>query len=206
VRAGLRKTTANGEKAAVNEPLVPRLNEFNRSYQFAPRWSTDELTALSSLGLTAGDFQSIRHDGQTVASAALWDQRIFKQTVIRGYSRGLTFARPLINLGVKITNGFKLPAPGETLAGTFVSHIAVDNNRAETFKALLAELLDQAEQRGIGIVTTGFAADDPRLALVRRSGCRREYRSRIYVVSWPGCGGTAADIAPGILAPEVALL
>jgi hypothetical protein len=34
----------------------------------------------------------------------------------------------------------------------------------------------------------------------------REYRSRLYVVRWPGIGGAARELDDRCLAPEVALL
>jgi len=36
-------------------------------------------------------------------------------------------------------------------------------------------------------------------------GCR-DYRSRLYVVNWPGIGGAACELDGRILAPDVALL
>jgi hypothetical protein len=41
--------------------------------------------------------------------------------------------------------------------------------------------------------------------LIRRLKCR-QYRSRIYVVHWPDCGGAASDLDARPIGPEVALL
>jgi hypothetical protein len=56
------------------------------------------------------------------------------------------------------------------------------------------------------LLTLGFASNDPRLASIRRHFRCREYVSRLYVVSWPGIGGTARELDDRPLAPEVALL
>jgi hypothetical protein len=188
------------------EQLEPLFNRHNALHQFAPCWSTDELTALQPLGLRREDFRVIRAGGRIVAGAALWDQRAFKQTVIRDYSPLLAFARPALNLVAPVTGGVRLPAVGETLANAFVSHLAVAPDEPETLPGLLEELRDLAAQRGIDLLTLGFAARDPRLGTLRRRFRCREYHSRLHVVRWPECGGPAHELDERIPAPEVALL
>jgi hypothetical protein len=174
--------------------------------QFAPCWSAAELAALGHLGLKESDFRFIRRQGRVVAGGALWDQRRFKQTVIRGYAPGLALARPALNLIARITGSPRLPAVGRTLAGAFASHLAVAPDEPDALVTLLAELLGLAAQRRIELLTLGFAANDPRLAAVRGSFRFREYRSRLYIVRWPETGGAAGELDGRILAPETALL
>ena len=71
---------------------------------------------------------------------------------------------------------------------------------------LISALRGAAAQRGIELLTLGFAANDPRMALIRRQFHGREYHSRLYAVRWPGCGGSAKDLDGRWAAPEVALL
>ena len=138
--------------------------------------------------------------------AALWDQRAFKQTVIRAYAPGLALARPVLNFTARITGGPRLPAVGQTLANAFVSHLSVAPDEPDALINLLAWLRDLAAQRRIELLTLGFAANDPRLATVRHSFRSREYRSRLYLVRWPEIGGAAGELDARILAPETALL
>jgi hypothetical protein len=63
-----------------------------------------------------------------------------------------------------------------------------------------------AAGRRIEFLTLGLAANDPSLALLRRKFKCREYRSRVYVVRWPGLGGSASELDGRCLGPEVALL
>jgi len=182
------------------------LNEANLHHQFAPCWSDDELTALRTLGLRARDFHVVRERGRVAAAATLWDQRVFKQTVIRGYAPWLTLARPALNLITRVTGGPRLPAVGKTLANAFVSHLAVAPDKPEALNALIAELRAVAAVRDLELLTLGFAANDPRLATIRGKFRCREYRSRIYVVRWPNLGGSASELDGRVLAPEVALL
>jgi hypothetical protein len=71
---------------------------------------------------------------------------------------------------------------------------------------LFQQLANSARRRKIELLTLGFASNDPRLQIIRRNFRCREYLSRLYVVSWPGIGGTARELDDRPLAPEVALL
>jgi hypothetical protein len=201
-------STRNARTNAVpsKEQLIALLNHHNAGRQFAPCWSAEELTALQPLGLRPENFRFVRKNGQIAASAALWDQRVFKQTVIRSYGPSLTFSRPALNLAALFTGGAKLPAEGETLANAFISHLVVEPGDSEALPGLLAELRGDAAQRGIELLTAGFAAADPRLTVLRSHFRCREYHSRLYTVRWPECGGSSPDLDGRILAPEAALL
>ena len=93
--------------------------------QFAPRWTANDLSALSAFNLNTDDFCVVREDGRIIACAALWDQRAFKQTVIHGYAPWLRMTRPLINIAARLAGTPRLPGIGSTVAHTFVSHLAV---------------------------------------------------------------------------------
>src|SRR5262249_42812714 len=137
----------------------------------------------------------------------LWDQRGFKQTVIRDYGRWLALARPAWNLAARVTRRPKLPPPRQTLSNAFVSHLAVDEGGDPNLVIdLFSELCAIAAERGVDNLTAGFAETDPRLDLVRRQFRSREYHSRLYLVRWPELGGALQEFDGRILAPEVALL
>lgn len=186
--------------------LLEYLDKHGRDYQFAPRWSVAELSALQSLNLKADDFRVIRNGGRIIACAALWDQRPFKQTVIHGYSTWLAMARPVVNFVARIIDRPRLPAIGSVLAHAFVSHLTVDLENPDALLALVTKLRMLAAQRGNEFLTLGFANNDSRLKILRRKFRVREYRSRIYVVRWPGLGGSARELDGRCLGPEVALL
>jgi len=186
--------------------LLDCLDKHGRDYQFAPRWSVAELSALLSLNLKADDFQVMRDGGRINACAALWDQRAFKQTVIRGYTPWLALARPAVNFAARILGTPRLPAVGSTLAHAFVSHLAVEPENTDALIGLVSKLRMCAAGRRIEFLTLGFAANDPHLTLLRRKFNCREYRSRIYVVRWPGLGSSARELDGRCLGPEVALL
>ncbi len=186
--------------------LAVKVNEFNRDYQFAPCWSADELAALESLGLRTGDFLVKEQEGRIAACAALWDQRSFKQTVVRDYAPALKRARTLVNFASKLAGKPILPAIGATLACATVSHLVVGREASVALAECLAALQSRAAKRNVEFISLGFAANDPRLATVRARFKSREYRSRLYVVRWPDVGGALNQLDGRVLQPELALL
>jgi hypothetical protein len=85
-----------------------------------------------------------------------------------------------------------------------VSHLATPADQPEVLTDLLRSLFAPARSKGIEWLTLGFAATDPRLAVVQTHFAAREYRSRLYRVRWPDLPGDALDAR--LLCPEVALL
>ncbi len=184
------------------DALAEAQNRHGKAYQFSGNWTGGQLGALSRLGL---DWETLR----TAAggSGALWDQRCYKQTVVSGYRPWLRRLRPLINLGACLAGRPRLPRPGSSLAlaCAFPLHFA-DGPDASGPIPILRALLDAAARRRVHFLTVAFASADPGLALIRRHFGAREYRTRLYVVSWPGLGQPAAALDGRLPGPEVALL
>lgn len=111
------------------------------------------------------------------ASAALVDQRSFKQTVIDGYDRTLALARPFYNLGARI----KLPRANSVLNHAYVTHLQTSD--ADSAHALLEALKERAKEKGLDHLLLGFTESDPLLAVVRAHK-PIEYLSSIYTVAF----------------------
>lgn len=203
-RASTRSNDQSSESSW--QELAARLNDHNRQFQLAPHWDETELAALQNLGLNRGDFCFVHEGGRVVASAALWDQRSFKQTVVRDYGPRLKAVRPALNVFSRLTQGTRFPVRGETLANAYGSHVVAEASRPDSLVALVSALLGLAAHRRIEMLTLGFAANDPRLAVLRKVYKFREYRTRIYRVRWPGDDMIVPELESRILAPETALL
>jgi hypothetical protein len=203
-RRGNAKTT---NEAAANPAALTRcLNTHGARYQFATCWSEERIRALEQVGLNACHFQGVRNEGEVRASAALWDQRSFKQTVVRGYGPGLKLMRPLLNAAAGAGFGFHLPSTNSALANAFISPLAISPDDEVALKELIERCLHAAGRRGLRMATLGFAAEDPRLAFVRKHFRAREYRTRLYRVHWTGMRTPVETLDGRLLAPEVALL
>jgi hypothetical protein len=182
------------------------LNEHSSRYQLASYWTGDDLLRLQAVGLRLDDLRVAREGNRIIACAALWDQRSFKQVVIRGYAGLFSWARPFLNLVSRISKGPQLPAIGATLPHAMVSHLAAPWDRPAVLVPLNKALYPIAHEKGIEFLTLGFAADDPLLATLRAGFACREYRSRLYTVSWPGMVTTPEALDDRLPFPDVALL
>lgn len=110
-------------------------------------------------------------------SAALNDQRAFKQTVIDGYDPALSLVRPLYNLVARI----RLPKPNSQVNHAYATHFEADG--AAAARALIRAILEAAAGKGLDHVLFGFTASDPFLA-VARTFRPLEYISSIYTVAF----------------------
>ena len=180
------------------------MNERARQQQLAPQWRAEEFRTLATQGL---DGQPVVVGGvaEVRALGVLWDQRGCKQVVVRGYDGALALGRPVVNVAARLCGWPGLPAVGEPVALAFGAALAVAAEDAGALVEVVRGLRARAAARGGAWLGLGFDARDPRLATVRRHFRRREYRSRLYAVSWPGMT-SVESWADGLFSPEVALL
>jgi hypothetical protein len=184
--------------------IVNLLNRENQQLQLAPAWSEEELHAP---GLDSGDFRVISApSGAPIACAALWDQRSFKQVVVRGYPKPLRELGPLINALARLLGRPRLPGVGSVLPMALVSHLACDPARPKLLRRLVCELSAAAHARRIDYLCIGLDQRDPRLSCLREWFSPRAYHSKLYAVHWDDGAALAQRLDDRLLAPEVALL
>jgi hypothetical protein len=167
------------------DAIVECLERNGARHQFSPRWTREVLLSPSrSRGLRMRDFLIARREGRIVGCLACWDQREFKQTIVRGYSTRLAIARPVSNLLAPLTGIPKLPAVGGSVSFAYLSHLAVDDDDAEVFAALVLAARRDAAARGLDHLCIGLSARNPLASVALARFGAREYRSRAYVVHW----------------------
>lgn len=186
--------------------LVEFLNAGSARRDLSLAWTEEGLLGLERHGLALGDFRLVIDRGKIVACAALWDQRAFRQMVIRGYSGALRLARPLLNLGERLHGRGRIPAVGSVLACAFLSPVAVAEGSESLLPSLVKSFFPAAAGRGLGFIALGFDAADPLAALVRRHFRSRAYRSRLYQVAWRGAPAGQSPPAARLFGPDLALL
>lgn len=195
-RQGIRLMPGSDERGG---ELLELLYHTNQKYQFAPVWAASELHPENFRMACAPN-------GRLVACAAIWDQRSVKQTVVRGYSASLRWARPLINLRAAFLGQPRLPRIGTSISHAFLSHLAVDPESPHLLDHLITLLRGVARGRGIDYLALGFDSRDPRVAHLRKAFRPREIISRIYATHWPDGAILAQSLDERLLAPEVAIL
>jgi hypothetical protein len=198
--SGLKMIIAN--KAVVGK-IVSGLNSYAQQNQLGAVWTEAALLSLEDFGLSLSDFRLLLDQNDSlVACAALWDQRRYKQIVVRGYAREVSLARPFVNLFAKLFGTTRLPPLGSVLGYGYLSPLCCRD--AELLVTLIKSILPAAAQRGLEFLSLGFSAGDTRLAAVRRHFRCREYHTRLYQVVWDPSKELVLDNRPFL--PDLALL
>jgi len=189
------------------EALASRLESSGRDYQFHPAWTADNLrSGQRCRDIRPEDFFVVRDDAEIRGACCLWDQRVFKQTIVAGYSKHLARVRPFFNLVAPLLRQPRLPSPGQNIQSAFLSHISVDRGDEAALLALIRHAARQAATRGIDYLMLGLAERNPFCGLLqRRFSCHR-FESMIYLVYWEDGREYASTIDGRIPHPEVAIL
>jgi hypothetical protein len=206
-RRGKGKDDISAARASEIGEIAAALARQGPGYQFHPVWSKDTLTSeIRCRGLAPEDFFILRNDGVLRGCLALWDQREFKQTVIRGYSKRLGRVRPLFNLVAPMFSRPRLPPPGSQLQSAFLSHVAVQQDDEEALVSLIGHACHAARLRKLDYVMVAFAERNPLAESVRKNFSCHEYVSMIYVVYWKDSIEAVDNLDDRIPHPEVAIL
>jgi hypothetical protein len=183
--------------------LAAFLWRHNARFQFSPCWNADELSGASLPGFGLHDFLVATRDGSIAGCAAIWDQRSFKQIVVRQYAPALQRARTFLNLVAPLTGRTRLPPPGEQLRFAFVSHLALEGDDVDVGLQLIAEATRRAGAAGLDYIALGLSERSPLAGALRRGFRHRSYRTTLYAAAWPG-SEMPVDDRPS--QPEIAIL
>jgi hypothetical protein len=210
-RAGARRRRSSRhiERGSDQEldVMADTLARHGPDYQFHPVWTGQVLRSKDRCrGLAPQDCFLCRDGDRLLGCLALWDQRSFKQTVIRGYSKRLARTRPLLNVVAPLLSRPRLPSPGARLESAFLSHVAVGPDDEQTLLALVGHACQEAVARGLDYVMLAFAERNPLAAVIRKRFPCHEYVSMIYVVYWEDGAAAAGELDNRIPHPEVAIL
>jgi hypothetical protein len=178
-----------------------------RRYQFAPCWTAEDLlSADRTRGLSPEHFFVAIRQGRVIGCLGCWDQRAFKQVVVRGYSPTLTRWRPLVNATAPWLGAPALPAVGQPLAFAYLSHAAVDDDRDDVMAALAAAACRQARTAGLDDVAIAVTAGHPLLGAIARGFRHRAYFRVLAVANWPDGDARLRSLDGRLPQPEVAVL
>jgi hypothetical protein len=144
--------------------------------------------------------------GRVVGCLACWDQRAFKQVVVRGYSPTLARWRPLVNMAAPWLGSPSLPAVGQPLALGYLSHAAVDNDRDAVMIALVTAACRHARAAGLDDVAIAFSAGNPLLSAIARHFRHRPFVSVLAIANWPDGDERLRSLDGRLPHPEVAVL
>jgi hypothetical protein len=185
--------------------LVDFFNRRAEQYQFSPVLTEVWLHSLSGKkGLSLRDFWLVKDNNDLRGCLAIWDQRAFKQTIVRGYRFPLSTLRGPYNLFAGVTKRLKFPAMGEKLEQAFMSFAAFDSSANDLAVEAVSEGLARARQKGAEAGILGVSVANPIAGILKKSLQASVYRTCIETVSWPESPGPILDGRPP--QPEVAIL
>jgi hypothetical protein len=197
----LRRATEN-DCAAIGDCLARN----GRRRQFSPVWGSETLgDPVVTPDLSLKDFWLVEQGTQVVGTLARWNQRRYKQTVVRGYDEQWTQARPWINFLARFGFAPYLPAVGEEVRHAFASHLAVDNDDPTVAAALLAAVYNSAVQAGDAFLMLGMDAEHPLAKLARRYR-RVVYSTQLFLATWGEEVALARQLDGRQMGAEIALL
>ena len=188
------------------EEIAEFLNRRNSAYQFSYAWSETSLRNLSEFGLLPEHLLLHQKNGKLRGCLAVWDQRASRQTVMRAYPPLLSRMRPLANFAAPLIGLPRLPKTGQAINQAMLSHLAVEDDDPQVFRALLTAGLSQAKARGFNVASVGFASARSLRETLLNHTRAVEYRTSLYLAHWPEGAGAVAAFIPSTLHPEMALL
>jgi hypothetical protein len=188
---------------------VPALSSFfNRqasAFQFSPLLSEAWLLSLNGQhGLELEDFWLLRDGNELSGCLAIWDQRKFKQTVVRSYRFPLNKLRGAYNLLAGMRGKIRLPVPGEKLEQVFISFFALSKRAQSMAVDVISEALLHASKKNAAIGTLGLSDRNPLTSVLQAALHPDSYRTRLETVIWPDANQPELDNRPA--QPEVAVL
>lgn len=165
--------------------VIECLQKNAKQKQFYPVYYQEDFQSRNGFlkGFDSTDLFLAYRNNLLVGVMGMWDQRAFKQIIVRGYRPALGKIRPLYNLAAGFFGGVKLPEVGSNLAISYAFAIAIENNDADIFEQLLAAVCKEAERRHFDYLAVGLHNRDPLCQAAKRTR-HFLYKSNLYVVHW----------------------
>ena len=169
---------------------IPALVEFYnrqvRLFQYSPVLSEQWLSKLDGgNGLQLQDFWLLKKDESIRACFAVWDQRNFKQTVVRGYRFPINIIRRLYNLRASLSRQVKLPktlSPLRQSGRLLRTHHRVRNGTWKSLTLRREMLLPTSFARPLAVTPPTSVTEAGRLLRLIRL-CSMAQRLTLYGVS-----------------------
>ncbi len=183
-----RKVSKNAVNVKTNDlsgSAVECLNTFNSQYQYSPFYSGADLQGKTDLlpCFDENNFYAIVRGSKVIATAGVWDQNSFKQTVVANYSFPYQLIRPFTNLGAKLGRNAKLPKIGGQLPYLYASFLSHAPEHGEDLLSLIREIMADWSGRGYAYLLAGIHDQNP-LANQLQQLAAMVLTSTVYTVYW----------------------
>jgi hypothetical protein len=181
-------------------------NTMASHYQLSPHITPQWLEGLDgSIGLSISDFWLIKDAQQNIRCClALWDQRAFKQSVIKAYRPPLQYFSRVYNAFARLSKRVELPKTGEALEHLYIAFFACDD--ASMSIDALKEAASIARQKGASSCVLGVSSHHALLDKFKHALKPSVYRSEIETVVLHQATTSKPNFDGRLIQPEVALL
>jgi hypothetical protein len=152
--------------------IVSFLNEHLALKQYSPVYTeSDFLAGGRCSSLPINQFFLALQDDRIIGTIAAWDQKDVRQTHIEQYCAKLKALRPLYNLASLVSPLKRLPAVGSRVPYLYLCCIAMQDNNASVFRAVLRFAYNELRSGPWHYAIAGLHDLDPLAAVLD------EYRS-----------------------------
>jgi hypothetical protein len=148
--------------------IVDCLNRNNARKQFAPVHDVESfIQGHRWKDFLPSDFYVARRNNRVIGVVGRWDQSGFKQTRVISYGKHLRWMVPAANAIESLVGAPSFPKPGQYVPFFYVSFIAIDQDDAGVFRALLRQAYNDAVGSSFRYAMVGLHECDPLLAAVK---------------------------------------
>jgi hypothetical protein len=164
--------TAGCEIARGGRELLPEivdcLNRNNARKQFAPVHDVESFIQGNRWkDFQPSDFFVALRNNHVVGVVGRWDQSGFKQTRVISYGKRLRWMVPAANAVQTLLGAPAFPEPGQYVPFFYVSFIAIDQDDAGVFRALLRQVYNDSVGSSFRYAMVGLHERDPLLAAMK---------------------------------------
>ena len=166
--------------------LLVFLNNYGKRHQFYPYWTKEKLFDSNYTPGLVGDNMFIAKDNNKIIGCmAIWDQRLFRQTIIHKYGNMLSILSRFGNPLNKLFGYPTLPKINQEFKCCFLSHIAIHENNPDIFKMLLIHCHNSLIKNDNDYMMVGFSESHSFNKIIDRIFYNISTYSTIYLVSFP---------------------
>tara|TARA_Y100000310_G_scaffold78020_1_gene74598 strand:+ start:9153 stop:10226 length:1074 start_codon:yes stop_codon:yes gene_type:complete len=174
--------------------VISFLNQAGKEKDLFPKYKS-----LKNEYLNISDFVIVRKKDELVGVCAIWDQRKFKQIIVKKYGGKLKIID-------KILRSFSLsylPEVDKPLPLIYVSHLCIKGNNSDILHSMI-NFIQNKDINPNTYMCFGIDVKDPlKIALKKYHG--KSYKTKLFMISWDDLSAIAAESRKRVFYPEIAL-
>ena len=196
------KILKRADKSSINM-IINFYNDQSKNYQLSPNLTKSYINLIG-----VNNFYYVNDENNNIkVCLCLWDQRKFKQSVVKFYKYKIGRFLSVINFWAKITKRVELPKEMQQIESIFIAFFAFDNCSEKELTKILLEASFKAKNIDAKACIVGLSSNNPILKHLKTKLKAITYQTEIYQVDlYPNNYKTTFAKHNLMIQPEVALL